>query len=322
MSEQPADLSLPPWLHIVLDLYVSTFAAHQSAYVLDSGRHVEADVTPGLAAWALREGHSLSGYMARRADDDTFMTHVGALDFDEGTIEDARSVRRFLFEQHHIPTLLVQSRRAAHLWLLVGFGDGKDGSVHGGQVPAQHVHRALSFASALAVPTLFDHKKVEVFPRPTVRPYGCGALRMPLMAHPKTGERYPAFDLDDTPITKVSDLLVAATDLTASWADVLRISRNPPGGEPKQPYPRALGAFAQRRQYDVVPLASETLALMGIEALPGRATFCPFHGDQHKSLSVAPDDTRVWCKAPSCVAHGDGRGVGSIQLAQMLGERT
>jgi len=52
-------------------------------------------------------------------------------------------------------------------------------------------------------------------------------------------------------------------------------------------------------------------------AVPGRSVRCPFHDDASPSLSIAPDDERVWCKAPGCIANRDGRGLGSWELDRL-----
>ncbi len=59
----------------------------------------------------------------------------------------------------------------------------------------------------------------------------------------------------------------------------------------------------------------------GVEqATPGRSVRCPAHDDRSPSLSIARDDLRAWCHAPSCQFHGpNGRGVDAWDLAQLAG---
>lgn len=50
-------------------------------------------------------------------------------------------------------------------------------------------------------------------------------------------------------------------------------------------------------------------------ARAGRTVPCPFHKDEHPSLSILKDDKRVYCFAGSCWAHNDGRGRDAWDLA-------
>jgi len=43
-------------------------------------------------------------------------------------------------------------------------------------------------------------------------------------------------------------------------------------------------------------------------AVPGQTIHCPAHDDRSPSLSIAPDDRRVWCHSVRCVLYNDGRG--------------
>lgn len=304
--------------YVLLDIYIGSFSAQQSAYVLDSRVHVEQPLTPEVVHQAFRDKRSLSGYMAKRTVDGRTLTHVGAIDFDEGTIEDARAVRRTLLD-HNIKSLVVESRRGAHLWVFITNVDGTHGSEAGGMVPATYVRNALSMAAQLTVPDLFKTGKVEVFPKHSERPYGVGAVRMPLMTHPKTGVRYPAYDMGDHAITRIQGLVERMPDIVAPWPSVFLLSGL------YQPetvgYPKGLGNFrAPTVTDDGAPTVSGLLDRMGVQAHPGRSCICPFHSDHHRSLSVADDDLRMWCKNPTCIAHNDGRGIGSRQLEKMLAD--
>jgi hypothetical protein len=39
-------------------------------------------------------------------------------------------------------------------------------------------------------------------------------------------------------------------------------------------------------------------------AVSGRTIRCPLHDDRRASLSIARDDSRVWCHSPTCELHG------------------
>jgi hypothetical protein len=318
-----------PVQYAVLDLYLGAFAARHDAFVKDSRAHIAQPLTPEVAYAATGAGgFSISGYMATfiHPTDEygtTWMstrdclTHVGAIDFDmDDGFDKAKEVRAFLAAQHSIESLLVGSRRGAHLWVQT-IGDGKHGSQSFGMVPASVMRRALHSALSLCG---IDSPKAEVFPKQSDSDWGVGALRMPLMRHPKTGVRYPAYDpFDDREITGLTALVNLMADLQTPYAALYGLA----GPEPASvPYPHRTGL---ERPFLAAtgdaPLVSDLLAReFGLHITPGRSLRCPFHPDQHASLSVADDDLRVWCKAPECPIYNGDTGMGSIALAAYLGK--
>lgn len=301
---------MTPLAYSVLSLYGGEFAANPEGYVLDSSHHRSEPVTPELLEWAFLNGHSISGYMAVVADDQVTTT-VGAIDLDEGTVKDGGAIRDVLKAQA-IPSLLVESRRGCHLWTF-HHGDGTHGSEKYMPVPAGVVRSALRNAATLAG---YEGPKVEVFPKASQSPWGVGALRMPLMPHPKTGEKYPAYDMDGVKIEKTLDLVNAISSMTAPYKAVYALS----GVETAPvPYPTALGPYRRSDgRTDDAPSVVDLLAEMGVLVNGKRAVRCPWHSDQHASLSIAPDGQRVWCKSPSCPVYNGGRGLGSFALRAML----
>jgi len=287
-----------------LDMYVRTFSAHLDAYVRDSRLTIQEPLTAEVALAAFKEGFSISGYLAVR-EGDGFVTHVGALDFDtEEGLTDAGYVQ-VLLEAQSIPSLLVESRRGAHLWVLCQHN-----------IPAMTMHRAL--LNALKLCALENPEHIEVFPKRSVNAFGVGALRLPLMRHPKTGLRYPVHDpfLAGGLIEKVPALVLLAAS-SESPVEALRALAGPEVGD--TPYPRWTGPLRLSRSYEEeTPSAVQLLAALGVEARPGRGVRCPFHDDAHASLNISADDERVWCHAPECWAYNDGRGVGSIDLERHL----
>jgi hypothetical protein len=283
----------------ILQVYVAQFAARTDAYVRDSRVHVPEPLDEQVVAASFTEGFSVSGYMAlkpERGVADT--THVAAIDFDtDDGMEQARAVRAFLAARA-IPSLLVGSRRGAHLWLTF---DPLPGSV---------VRRALKQALGLLG---FDGPKAEVFPKQSGAPWGVGALRMPLMRHPKTGVRYPAYGPGDEVIERLSECLLAFD--AARVEDLKALA----GRADFSAIPSPATAFmVARASTGDEPRASALLATLGLHAYPNHSVRCPFHDDQHASLSIASDDMRVWCKSPECPAYNDGTGVGSIALEALL----
>lgn len=287
--------SVAPLLTL-LDLYIHTFSAHLHAYVKDSHFTVKEPLTPEVALAAFGVGgFSVSGYLAVEHDGN-WVTQVGAIDFDtdEGLAQGA-DVQATLAPMG-IPSILVESRRGSHLWVLCQK-----------VIPASVMTRALGNALALcSLPT--DH--IEVFPKRSTNAFGVGALRMPLMRHPKTGKVYPVHA--DGLIVKVLDLMLLAAS-SESPENALRSLAGPEADTGH--YPRLRGPYVMRpRRRDEAPSAVELLDAMGVSAAPGRSVRCPFHEDQHASLSVSPDDQRVWCHAPACPIHNDGRGLGTFSL--------
>lgn len=308
---------MKPVEYAALDLMAGSFAARHDAYTQDSRWHRDEALTPQVMRDAMVGGHSISGYMAVPRGT-TMMTHVGAIDFDTDTgVADAKRVRAHLAE-HDVPSLLVDSRRGAHLWVIT-IGDGQHGSEPIGLVPASVMRRALHSAVVLE---LGRDESIEVFPKKSDRDWGVGALRMPLFKHPKTGVRYPAHDpFDDSEVTSIVTLvnLMADLQMETAYNALYRLA----GADPAPvPYPTATGL--ERAVYAAtgdVPLVSSLLQGLGLRATPGHSVRCPFHDDQKASLSVSQDDERVWCKAPHCDMYNNGIGMGSIDLAKYLDDR-
>lgn len=304
---------------MMLDLFIAQFAARDDGFVVDSGMHMNENLTPQVLLSAIQHGRSISGYMAKRDDEGTIRTHVAAIDFDEGTEDEVDAVKDTL-ESHDIHSLKVGSRRGFHLWVFIDSLDSpKDGHMLHGQVPAITVTRALNHALRLTTPELHKSGKAEVFPKSTQGTWPGGTLRMPLMKHPKSGLIYPVYDEDGGVLTAgqttddLIQLLTYCAGLTTKWGAIRLFA----GAAPVE-YPKGLDDHAQPRvEYDG-PSATSLLATLGVQATPGRATYCPFHDDKRKSLSVAKDDARVWCKAPHCEANNGERGLGSMQLRQLV----
>jgi hypothetical protein len=283
----------------IIEVYIGQFAARTDAYVKDSRAHIAEALTVDVIADAYEEGFSVSGYMAVKQTGVPDTTHVGAIDFDmEDGMSHARDVRTLLRE-HHIPSLLEGSRRGAHLWVTCD------------PVPGKVMRRALKQALGLLA---IDTAKAEIFPKQSGSAWGVGALRMPLMRHPKTGVRYPAYGPADEVINRLSECLLA---FDQTHVDRLRAFAGP--GDALSPIPAPSGPYRLlRASTGDEPKVSALLAMFGLTALPGRSVRCPFHDDRHASLSIADDDERVWCKAPECPLYNDGTGLGSLALEALV----
>lgn len=271
------------------------FCARFDAYVKDSRAHVNGDVSPELLVDAYSNKWAISGYTAK-AEGTDLVTHVGAIDFDHATQEQRVAVRATLTSLG-IPWFISMSRRGAHVWVFLQE-----------DVPAQAMNKALEQAIRLTDKDILS--TCEVFPKRSSAPFGVGALRLPLMTHPKDGQRYPCYDMDGNRITKLIDVVTSI-----KYADASKI-RALAADAPVE-YPRGLGAYAKPR-VDSAGSAVSLLANMGVTAVPGHSCRCPFHEDRKASLSVSGDDQRVWCKSPECVAYNGGRGVGTLALQRMV----
>lgn len=306
--------------HAVLDLYLGSFAARHDAYVQDSRWHRNEELTPEVAYAAFgAQPYSVSGYMARWVEvgnhekplepERHCLTHVGAVDFDmQDGMEHARKMRANLAADWGIPSMVVGSRRGAHLWVTSHY--------KGGMLPANIMRGALA---AMVEQMQLDPAKAEVFPKKSESDWGVGALRMPLMRHPKTGVRYSAYDPADREVNRLSDVvgvmadLMNETTLDALYALSKTRAVSTPYPVPQGPYRRPSTAAGD------APTISQLLGQhYGVQANPGHSVRCPFHSDKKASLQVAQDDERCWCKSPTCEMYNDGRGYGSLELARYL----
>jgi hypothetical protein len=288
-------------LSVVLDMYIGSFAARLDAYVRDSRRHVNEPLTPGVAYAALGVGgFSVSGYMAAWEGQHT-ITHLGAIDFDtEDGLRKGEEAQAWLLSQG-VGSLLEESRRGSHLWV---FSESN--------LPASIMRQALRGA---AVVIGCDMTHTEVFPKKSGSDWGVGALRMPLMRHPKTGVRYPVHGPEGT-VTSIEPLVLAVESATSPVEALRRLALVDVGDTPT--WPRSVAYRLRTAASGPSPRVSEVLATYGVFVTPGRGARCPFHDDRHASLQVAKDDERVWCKAPACPLYNDGVGYGSRHLSEAL----
>lgn len=297
---------------VLWEVWVDQFAAHRTAYVLDSRETIHEPITPQLCEAYARDGHAISGYLAALGPNGGFVTSMGAIDIDT-TIEDAVAIRRTLTE-HGVRTLMALSRRGAHLWVW-SLGDGEHQSQQYLPVPASRMRRGLQAAVDLTIKDAEVRSHIEVFPKHSDSAFGVGALRMPLFQHPKTGVVYPVVNEAGAETTDRLEAYRWTIPMDTPYNALYGLG----GAKPTDvTYPTDLGR--QRRPVPRVegPGVTSLLHAMGqTKAQPGRSVRCPFHEDRHASLSVSTDDQRVWCKAPACPIHNGGRGIGSLALAKL-----
>jgi hypothetical protein len=262
---------------------------------------------------AQRTGHAISGYLATRDPTGKWVTGMGAIDVDTD-LDDARAVRATL-AAHGIASLLAHSRRGAHLWVWT-MGDGTNGSERFMLVPAARVRRGLQAAVDLTIADAERRAHIEVFPKKAASLGGVGGLRMPLFRHPKTGTIYPVEDMDGHQTTHRLAAYNWTIPMDSPYNALYAL-----GGATTTPV-RWSGSYGPQTAPQRLPEGPGVVALlatMGLaNAVPGRNVRCPFHEDRHASLSIAADDQRAWCKAPTCPAYNGGRGLGSLALAKVV----
>jgi len=291
-------LNLPDW---ELDLFIAHFAAREDVYVVNASGVVRERLTVDVVRRAYDHHYPISTYMA----DAMGMTHVGALDVDrDDGRQIAAEVQRVLYREG-IWSLLVESRRGAHLW--IGLAERK-----GLGLPRNVIKAGLHAVDD----DLLRDPKVEVFPKVGTSDLACGALRLPGLPHHKTQQVYEAYTPDGYHSRHVHDMLRTwkPTDIgiATQFADSFRSHSS---------YPRVAENFyrAWKRDYlGTTPSACEVLAAWGVpNPRPGGTVRCPCHEDAHQSLTIFKDDERVFCGAPHCELNGGGHGVGSVMLGRM-----
>lgn len=294
------------------DVYRHTFAPRLDAYAdwdaaNDHWIAVRQELTIERVIRGLTEARPVSAYMSDREG----RTHVGAIDFDrdDGWSLGIRTAR-VICDQGGF-AVVERSRRGCHLWLIVD-------AVLSGDIMRKALRSWLAKVDAKAS----QDPKCEIMPKVVQRgPDTLGfALRMPMMAHQRTGERHNLCDPDGRPIGRtVGEVLIgfemtprALVEKAADSAPPVIVPLGTVGGGWRPPQPPRTGE---------VPAASQLLiSRWGVmNARPGRTVRCPVHPspDRHPSLSIMRDDERVFCHDPECEWHGGGRGVGSIELARL-----
>lgn len=294
------------------DLYRYTFAARLDAYAdwlaVEGCSHepcrchwytVRSELTPERIVEGLRARRPVSSYM----EDSAGLTHVGAIDFDRPDgWELALAIAAKLRAAGAFP-MMERSRRGGHLWLVLD-------RVIAGMTVRLGLRAFVQDVSEAAA----RDPKVEIMPlrMENRQPGSVGhALRLPMMSHQRTGQRWPLCDADGVPLGPTVIACVSAVEL--SPADALVRA----AGRVKVPVAEAVVPASARRPALPAGDVVEALVNAGVErAAPGRTVRCPFHDDRVASLRVSPDGERVWCKSPECPAYNNGHGWGSNQLIQ------
>jgi hypothetical protein len=300
----------------VLDVYRHFFAARLDVYshwTADGWRPVREEMTVEILADGLsKKGPAISGYMIAPGN----KTHVAALDID---MDEGMAMGRTIINamrSEGAAGYLEASRRGAHVWMVLER-----------VTPARAVRSALNhwldvanMPKDPASPAHF-HPKIELRPATdSINADGLGhCLRMPLMPHPLTGQRFRLESTNGDLGLKLSDILLeielvphhVVENASMKWVPVIdHVPRD--RGMPKPP----------RKEDD--SSASEILrTLWGLhEASPGKVFSCPAkeyhsHNDIHKGMSILPDDKRAMCHKPGCILNNDGRGRGTWELRTM-----
>jgi hypothetical protein len=303
----------------VLERYLALVCPRRDYYAawLPAQAHwtlVDGPLTPDVARRAFEAKRPLSAYFPA-ADGTTRLAAVD-VDIEDDRLDIARRVAAVLVD-HGARPYLEPSARGAHVWLFLA-----------GPVAARIAVNALR-AAIVAVGLDPTAKDVAVETRPhSATPGGRGkALRLPCMAHPRTGRAERLVDVAEDRVLpiRIEQMLAAIvstpteaiTDL--AWRYVAPVQAVPPDracrarsaqDSPIAVFNREVGASAV--------LARE----WGCErAAPNRMLRCPAHDDRSPSLHVMRDDERVLCFAPSCLFHNDGRGRSAYDLHVLATQR-
>lgn len=302
----------------VVEVYRHLFAARTDVYSrwTDQGwRPTRAEMTNDIVAAGLsKQGPAISGFMIAPGD----VSHIAAIDFD---LDNGMALaQRLVAHMASVgaPAYLEGSRRGAHVWILL-----EDVS------PARQIRAALqTWLTKAGMPMDPEHPH-RIHPKIELRPAtdripgddGLGhALRMPLMPHPKTGQRYRITTADGKLMgPKLGDIILAM-DYVPSSVLAEAAMRWEPIIDPSQIPSWSRNVRAPREDDDAS--AAELLRTLwgALDAAPGKVVSCPAkqyhsHGDVHKGCKIFPDDKRVMCHKPGCVLNGDGKGLGTWQLA-------
>lgn len=312
-------------LEQVTRTYIATFAGRADAYVQWTGSQyvaVRQPLTAEVVLAALRDRKPIGAYFLMPDSS----SHVAALDLDRPDgWEVACRVGTWLWAQV-LPAYVERSRAGrAHLWIVVAPDSAKElASLPG-------VILRLALRAALAATRLDGSPAIELRPGSDrlSRPDGLGqALRLPTMPHKATGERHPLCDpRTGEPIGEtLGEMLLALEPAPSARVVELAEQYRPPAPavtRPDRPSVSLTGPGQIDRFNAHVGVCEVLRRELGVEnAAPGRTIRCPCHDDREPSLSIARDDSRVWCHAPSCDLSADGRGQDAYGLWALAKTRT
>jgi len=294
------------------DYYLRAFAGRTDVYEhfdarLGTWLTDHAALTAEVTAGAARAGVTLGAYFLGASGE----TAVCAVDVDD---DFAHAVAiGIALVNARVRAYVEPSHRGGHVWVSVDQ-----------PAPAMVLRRALKAATQRAG---LDPAAPAIEIRPArdtlSSPRGCGsALRLPMQPHQRTGERFTLTDpVSGEVIGECLAEMVRRHEFAplAALVALAETYREPPlkpvpsrrdkwtGDSPIARFNAAVGASQVLvRDYGVA------------NARPGRTVICPRHDDHHPSLSIARDDSRVWCKSPGCILHGpNGAGHDAWSLVQL-----
>ena len=244
----------------------------------------------------------VSAYM----DDREGNTHVLAVDFDrdDGWDLGLRLARIIDADGGH--AYVERSRRGCHVWATSEV------------LPGDTVRRALRYWLGRVDPAAARDPKCEIMPMAVQRgPDTVGhSLRLPMMPHQRTGQRFPLCDSDGKPLGHtLGETMMAVWDTPA---EVVRAAAKRGPLEPLAAPPMALRYPLGRPKREAGDVVALLQAAGAARAAPGRTIRCVLHDDKQASMSISRDSERVWCHSPSCEAYNNGHGLGAEQLAKAL----
>lgn len=310
---------------LVAQAYLETFAGRTDAYVRWTGTGyvaVRKPLTAAVVLAAVSYGQPVAGYFLTPDS----RSHVAALDLDRPDGWDIACRVGAWLRAELVPAYVERSRAGrAHLWIVVR----SDATTETADLPGIVLRYAL--LAALQAAGFDDSSTIELRPGSDRLSHldGLGhSLRLPTMPQKATGERHPLCDpRNGEPIGRTIGEMVTAIELAPASRIVDLAERH----RPRRPTvalpdrhsvlhsgPGFIDRFnahvgvceVLRREYGAEPAA------------PGRTIKCPSHDDCCPSLSIARDDSRVWCHAPGCDLSADGRGQDAYGLWALAKRRS
>lgn len=291
--------------------YLEFFAGRSDAYVQWTGTQyitVREPLTADVLISAVHDRHPIGAYFLLPDN----RSQVAALDLDRPDGWDlARRIGTWLWAEA-VPAYVERSRAGrAHLWVVVASDAGSELARLPGIVLRFALRAALAAAHAETLPAIELRPGSDRLSHPD----GLGqALRLPTMPHKATGERHPLCDpRTGEPIGRSIGEMLHWLQLAPAGRIVALAERHQPSVPQGADSPTTAWRSAGPGPIDrfnayvgVCEVLRREYSVKG--AVPGRTIRCPRHDDQVPSLSIARDDSRVWCHAPSCELSVGGRG--------------
>ncbi len=292
-EREPSDLELSPFVEVLARQFIQRWDMYPRQ--LDSGQYVtiHEPLHTGLLFDHLRGSITLGTYILDKESKGRFFV----LDADSEA-----DWRRLIgiaeaFRDRGAGSYLERSRRGGHLF---------------GFLPRPMQGREIrAFGRGLA--SYYGIDEVEFFPKQDEVGDGPGSLiRLPFGVHRKTGGRYGFYLTDGTPLAPSlrQQIMLFNAPETISYGLIdyfstheLVVEKSPPEKPFEKPADRspASGEMVPVSERIKAAVPVRQFILRYVELTPAGRGLCPFHEDEHPSLSVN-DEKQYW----NCFACGTG----------------